>query len=65
MSGIKLSEKRTVIRALDIYAASPKLDFEDAMAIATMEPDSLNVIVSYDRDFDGVAGIVREEPAIV
>src|SRR5688500_9955236 len=36
LRGLKLPNKRTVMRALDIYEAYPRLDFEDAPAVAHM-----------------------------
>ena len=62
LRGIRLSQKRVCLHALDIYAASPFLDFEDALAVAHMEHAGVNEIVSYDRDFDRVPGVRRVEP---
>ena len=62
LRGLRLPQKRVYIRALDIYASSPFLDFEDALAAAHMERQGVTEIVSYDRDFDMVAGVRRTEP---
>ena len=62
LRGLKLSHKRVCLRALDVYASSPPLDFEDALAVAHMEQLGITRIVSYDRDFDHVAGLHRIEP---
>lgn len=59
---LRLPEKRTVLRALDVYAAYPFLDFEDALSVAHMESAGISEIVSYDRGFDRVAGVSRVEP---
>ncbi|MBA2276334.1 MAG: PIN domain-containing protein [Chloroflexia bacterium] len=37
LPGIKLPHKRICLRALDIYASSARLDFEDALGLAHME----------------------------
>jgi len=60
--GLRLPAKGVVRRALAIYAQYPVLDFEDALSVAHMEAVGISEIVSYDRDFDRVAGIARVEP---
>ena len=62
LRGVRLPHKRICIRALDIYASSPHLDLEDALAAAHMEQQGIAEIYSYDRDFDRVDGIARLEP---
>jgi len=51
----------SVLRALDLYA-STKLDFGDALIIASMEQQGSQVLYSYDADFDRFEGITRREP---
>ncbi len=63
LPGLKLLEKRAHLRALEVFATMPFLDFADAMAVAYMEARGVREIVSYDRDFDRLAGMVRAEPA--
>ena len=62
LRGLRLPQRRLCLRALDVYATSPSLDFEDALAVAHMERHEITEIVSYDRDFDRVAGLRRTEP---
>ena len=62
LRGLRLPQKRVYVRALDLYASSPFLDFEDALAAAHMEQQGMTEIVSYDKDFDLVAGLQRVEP---
>lgn len=62
LRGLKLPRKRVYLRALDLYASSPFLDIEDAVAVAHMERRGVTGIVSYDRDFDRVTGLQRTEP---
>lgn len=57
-----LRHKRTYLHALDLYAAHPRLDFEDALAVAHMERQRITEIVTYDKDFDGLSGVKRTEP---
>ena len=62
LRGVKLPQKRVCLRALDLYAPSAFLDFEDALAVAHMEQRGIAEIVSYDRDLDRAPGIRRTEP---
>jgi len=60
--GLRLEHKDVLLRALDLYALYPVLDFEDALSVAHMESAGVDEIVSYDRGFDRVEGIKRVEP---
>ena len=62
LKGLKLREKRLYLKALDIYASHPFLDFEDALAVTHMGAAGITEILSYDRDFDRLPGIRRIEP---
>jgi predicted nucleic acid-binding protein len=59
---LRAHNRRILLRALDIFAVSPRLDFGDAMIVATMERRQANTVYSYDRDFDRVPGVNRQEP---
>jgi predicted nucleic acid-binding protein len=48
--------------ALALYGATPDLDFEDALTVARFRSGQVDSVVSYDRDFDRFADIVRLEP---
>lgn len=62
LSGIKLPNKRLYARVLDLYASLP-IDYVDAYHAALVEDRrGDHEIISYDRDFDGVGGITRNEP---
>jgi len=61
LSGLKIPNRRTILRALDLYA-NARLDFEDALSVAHMERQKVSVVVSYDEDFDRINGIQRREP---
>ncbi len=60
--GLRLANKRRYLRALDIYAANPHLDFPDAVNIVLMEELGVAELYSYDSDFDQIPGIRRVEP---
>src|SRR5260370_41684714 len=61
LENLKLPNRRTLLRALDIYAAYP-IDFSDALLKATMEADNAQIIYSYDTDFDRFSDITCKEP---
>jgi predicted nucleic acid-binding protein len=63
LPGLKMSNRRQYLRALDIYGNN-NIDFEDALSIATMEEKKISQIYSYDEDFDKVKDceITRVEP---
>ena len=61
LRGLKLPNKRTYLKALDLYAGT-SMDFVDALNVAHMERSGIGTIVSFDRDYDGIAGIHRREP---
>jgi len=62
LRGLKLAQKGTYIRALDLWASYPAVDFEDVLSVAHMERQGLDEILSYDKDFDRIAGVRRFEP---
>jgi predicted nucleic acid-binding protein len=49
------------LQALDLFAAT-RLDFGDALIIASMQQQGSQVLYSYDTDFDRIEGITRREP---
>ncbi len=61
LTNLKIPNRQVLIRALDLYADS-NLDFEDALSVAHMRKRQLRTILSYDRHFDRVQGIHRQEP---
>jgi predicted nucleic acid-binding protein len=58
---LRIHNRRLVLRALDIYAAT-RLDFGDAMIVAAVERRGGGDLYSYDHDFDTQPGIRRREP---
>ncbi|MGH2532215.1 MAG: PIN domain-containing protein [Thermomicrobiales bacterium] len=60
--GFHVADRRTVLRALELYELHPALDFGDVMVLASMETTDAAVVYSYDRHFDRFDGIRRLEP---
>ena len=60
----KIHCRRTVVRALDIYA-STNLDFGDAFIVASMQALGSNLRYSCDRDFDRIQGVTRRSPSSI
>lgn len=61
LTGFRLANRRVLLRALDLYG-STNLGFGDAVIVASMELTGAKTVYSFDRHFDRVPGIVREEP---
>jgi predicted nucleic acid-binding protein len=63
LPGLKLANRRTCLRALDIYSSN-RIDFEDALTVAAMERQKMTELYSYDQDFDHVVDVdlTRLEP---
>jgi predicted nucleic acid-binding protein len=61
LSHFKVQNRRMLLRALDVYAAT-NLAFGDAMIVAAMERSGATTLYSYDRGFDRITGLDRPEP---
>lgn len=59
---LRVPRKRTLLHALALYKQYSHLDFEDCINVATVEHESGSELLSYDKGFDQVAGIMRREP---
>ena len=59
--GLRLDHKSTVVRALDLYAAT-QLDFTDCLAIEHAKRAGNGTVYSYDRGIGRVPGVRRLEP---
>jgi predicted nucleic acid-binding protein len=62
LRGVRMSHKRTVLHALNVYAAHAFLDFEDALTVAHMKRLGITEVLSYDSDFDRIDSTQRIEP---
>jgi predicted nucleic acid-binding protein len=59
--GLRIDHKRTIVSALELFAES-NLDFVDCLAVAHVTRTGCDCVISYDRHFDSVPGLVRREP---
>ena len=59
---IVVADALVLLRALELYA-SQRVDFADAYIAALAERSGVGVVASFDRDFDRIGTIRREEPA--
>ncbi len=60
LPGVKFSEPRRALAALDIFGRS-NVDFGDAY-VAALALESDGQVISFDRDFDRIPGVTRVEP---
>lgn len=58
----KVQNRRAVLRALDLFGTTTRLDFGDAIIVAVMEQKKRSSVYSYDADFDAFPWITRQEP---
>ena len=59
---MKLLDTNIFLRALDLWATSPRLDFDDALLVAHAQRQGDAALYSCDTDFDAIPGITRHEP---
>jgi predicted nucleic acid-binding protein len=57
----RVEQKRDVLRALHLFATT-NLDFGDALLVAAVERTGATVLYSYDRDYDRIPTVNRQEP---
>lgn len=62
LRGLQLPHKRSYLRALDLFATYPDLDFADAVIVGHMERTGEQEVYSYDTDFDQIPTVIRREP---
>ena len=56
-----IQNRASVLLALELYA-STNLDFGDTLIIASMQQQQSQVLYSYDKGFDRIKTISRQEP---
>lgn len=61
LPGLKIDNKRSYLRALDLYATT-NLDFVDALIVAHMERTKTQTVLSFDQHFDRISSVERKEP---
>jgi len=57
----RVKNRRVVLQALALYATH-NLDYSDVFIVASMQRSASVTLYSYDRGFDRIAGITRQEP---
>ena len=62
LPGVILPGKRIYRRVFALYVQHRRLSFADCFHAALVERHGLDSILSFDKDFDRVPGLVREEP---
>ena len=61
LAGFRLRQRSIVLQALDMYVTH-NFDFTDAVIYAAMLHAQSKVVYSFDKDFDNLAEITRQEP---
>lgn len=61
LKGLQLPDKHIYQRAFDLYI-SKNISFADAYNAAYMIAKGVSHVYSWDRDFDKIDGIIRQEP---
>jgi predicted nucleic acid-binding protein len=61
LPGFNVRNRRSLIRALELYATT-RLDFGDALIVASMEQGGSRVLYSYDTHFDHIPSVDRRSP---
>jgi len=56
-------EPRDIERALEVWCEHERLDMRDAIFVAQALNRDIDAILSADRDFDGIPGLERIDPA--
>jgi predicted nucleic acid-binding protein len=54
--GLKLNDKRSILRALDLWESHPRIGFVDALAAADAQLPGMQ-LATLDTDFDGIQDI--------
>ncbi len=62
MRGVHALNPQIYLRALDLYVAHARLSFVDCLCAAYAEREPDLTVVTFDKDFDRVPTITRQEP---
>ena len=57
----RVQNQQSILRALDLFS-STNLDFGDTLIISSMEQQDSSTLYSYDKGFDRIQNIKRQEP---
>lgn len=63
LRGVKIRDKRIVLRSLDLWADNPRLGFVDALTAAHAQQPDVE-LATFDTDFDTIPGITRWHPDV-
>lgn len=61
LRGFRLRDKRAVLDAFDLWVATPRLGFVDALTASYVQNTDVQ-LATFDTDFDGLPGIIRWSP---
>lgn len=61
LPGFKVQNRAAVLRALELYAGT-RVDFGDALIVATMEQADSRIVYSYDTHFDRIPTVSSRSP---
>ena len=62
MPGIEMNHKRSYNLALDIFVDYPRLSIVDSICAAHSDRYDDKTVITFDRGFRNVPGVIREEP---
>jgi predicted nucleic acid-binding protein len=62
LRGLRMANKRTYLRAFDLYVDYPRLSYVDALCVAYARRTTDATVVSFDQDYRNIPGIEWEEP---
>lgn len=62
LKGLRLPDRGVFLRALSLFVAHRALSFPDALAAAHVETRGYDAVLSFDRGFDRIPGMRRDEP---
>ena len=64
LPGVEMLDKGRYLKALDLYASAPTLDFVDALLVIYADEETPAEVISFGQDFDHVPGITRKQPDV-
>ena len=64
LPGLEFPSKKVAFNALDIYVEN-RIDWSDAFTAGQMIAQGITEIISFDKHFDSIKGIIRIEPKCV
>ena len=61
LENLKIANKASYLEALQLFSSHANLDIEDAITIAQMKTAQAEILFSFDKDFDSISDIRRDE----